>query len=405
MESPATSRRGFVAFYRRYTKTWLHALATASLTAFGMLTFVHRGFAIVAVTTYVIPPIVLYLREADGRDVESTVEETEPTITDNELTTGADSTASRNSAVGRSSETGTIPSVETGSEPANGESNRRSDAELASSDSDDADDTDADAPEKPRWTTAETPTEAVLSDVVVTDARAFALGEGGVVLAADGTDAEWRVVLDDGPGADGFDLRSADASDDGAVWFAGDGGSLGCLDPETGRHTDYSAPSRITDNWTDIAVSGTGDDATILLVNGSGQVLRGRYRDGNLAWGDPEKPGSGSSLCAVTLANGVGYCCDTNDSVFETTDGGETFERIGIESVDGTLTAIGATARGDCAAIDDAGVLHRYDDGNWTPKRLGDDPPGTRVGRVLRRLRRWWNRSRARRRDDRLGTD
>ncbi|WP_266075311.1 WD40/YVTN/BNR-like repeat-containing protein [Haladaptatus caseinilyticus] len=347
MTSLTSSRRGFVPFYRRYTKTWIHALATAGLTAFGMLTFAHRGFAVVAVAVYVLPPLILYFRGADVSGVESSADGTGTSdVTSNskpnpEATAGVDT----------------------------------SDEAVAAKDSDEP--TETTPAKKPHWATAETPTDRTLFDAVATAEGAYAVGEDGVVLADDTTsDSEWQVLLSDGPGADGNTLRGADTTaDGGSVWFAGNSGSLGRLDSETARHTDYSAPSGITDNWADIAVSGTDDDATILLVNGSGHVLRGRYRDSDLAWVGPTKPGSGSSLCAVTFVDrSVGYCCDTNDSVFETTDGGETFREIGVGGVNGTLTDIAAIARGDCAVTDDDGVLHRYADGNWTPTRLGDDP-------------------------------
>ncbi|SIQ81248.1 hypothetical protein SAMN05421858_0483 [Haladaptatus litoreus] len=344
MTALSPSRHGFVPFYRRYTKTWIHALATAGLTAFGMLTFVHRGFAIVAVAVYVLPPIVLYFRGTDVQPVESSSDE------------------SANQAA-----SGDATDAESSHEPTK--------ATEASESAESTEPTESNHAKKPQWTTAETPTEDTLFDAVVTKSGAYAVGEDGVVLACgETTDSEWQVRLSDGPGADGRTLRGADTTEGGeSVWFAGDGGSLGRLDTEMGRHVDYSAPSGITDNWTDIAVSGTSDSTTILLVNGSGQVLRGKYRDGDLAWDDPTKPGSGSSLCAVTLVDGsVGYCCDTNDSVFETTDGGESFRKIGVDGVDGTFTAISATAQGDCAVTTDDGVLHRYADGNWTPERLGE---------------------------------
>ncbi|WP_049971504.1 WD40/YVTN/BNR-like repeat-containing protein [Haladaptatus cibarius] len=342
MTAVSPSRRGFVPFYRQYTKSWIHALATAGLTAFGMLTFVHRGFAIVAVAVYVLPPIILYFRGADVQSAESSSE------------------ASANQ---------TTPSDATDAESSN-ESVETAEA------SESTESTEANHGKKPQWTTADTPTENTLFDTVATSNGSYAVGEDGVVLACDeNAGSEWQVCLSDGAGADGRTLRGVDATEDGeSVWFAGDGGSLGRLDTETGRHVDYSSPSGISDNWTDIAVSGTSDDATILLVNGSGEVLRGRYRDGDLAWDDPTKPGSGSSLCAVTLVGeSVGYCCDTNDSVFETTDGGESFRKIGVDGVDGMLTDISATSQGDCAVTTDDGVLHRYADGNWTPNRLGEE--------------------------------
>lgn len=54
---------GFVPFFRQYTKTWIHTVSTVGLTAFGMLTFVNNWFALLALATYVLPPIVLYWRK------------------------------------------------------------------------------------------------------------------------------------------------------------------------------------------------------------------------------------------------------------------------------------------------------------------------------------------------------
>ncbi|USZ67486.1 hypothetical protein NGM10_12200 [Halorussus salilacus] len=328
---------GFVAYYRRYTKTWVHALATAMLTIFGILTFVHPGFAAVAVASYVLPPVLLY---AAGRD---------PTPAG----VGSRGTATDEPGIGDSDPD---PGATTDPEPGR-----------------DGEGDSADRGDRPaRWTAVETPTDADLFDAVLADDRAFAVGDDGVVLTASGEG--WRVVLEDGPGANEEALWGADATDDGrAVWAAGDGGALARLDAETGRHVDHSAPRGITDNWTDVAVGGEGGDEAVLLANGSGEVLRGRYREGEVAWDAPTKPGSGSSIAAVALEGGAGFVCDTNDDVFETTDGGESFRRIGIDDVDGTLTDLAVTDSGDPAASGDDGVVYRSDAGNWTPVRVDDD--------------------------------
>jgi hypothetical protein len=52
--------RGLWVYYRAYTHTAVHAAATAALTAFGLLIFVNRFFAIVAIASYLFPPIILY---------------------------------------------------------------------------------------------------------------------------------------------------------------------------------------------------------------------------------------------------------------------------------------------------------------------------------------------------------
>ncbi|GKZ15529.1 hypothetical protein [Haladaptatus sp. T7] len=351
MVDSTRSERRFVPFFRRYTKTWIHAVATAGLTAFGTLTFVNRAFAVVALGIYVLPPVVLFLRGANPGERGSNATKTAVTEADLRGDSGT-SPRDRSDATGGS----------------NAESETVDDAKSES---------DGDAPTR-SWTVAETPTDGTLFDTVVAEGAAYAVGENGVVLRSEGDEDDrndWRIALEDGPGANAADLRGVDATTDGrAVWVAGDGGALGRFDVAGGRHTDHSAPADVTDNWTAVAVGGTTDDETVLLANGSGQVLRGRYRDGDLAWDTPVKPGSGSSLCAATMVGAsVGVLCDTNDGVFETDDGGETFGRIGIDGVDGTLTDVTATGGGRRYVTTDDGICYRGDDGTWTPTRLGDE--------------------------------
>ena len=62
LSMPTASRqvRGFWAFYRRYTDTTIHTAATAALTMFGLLIFLDPWFAVLAIGSYVLPPVVLY---------------------------------------------------------------------------------------------------------------------------------------------------------------------------------------------------------------------------------------------------------------------------------------------------------------------------------------------------------
>lgn len=318
---------GFVDFFRRYARTWVHAVATAGLTAFGTLTVVHRGFAALALAAYVVPPVALYLSGSTPAS-EERLDESEP------------------------SSDGPTPK-ERGTAP----------------DSEPHDDRERDAV---GWTSADTPVDVDLYDAVVTSETASAVGETGVVVADDGDG--WSVVLEDGPGADRNALRGVDATADGAaLWVAGDGGALGRLDAGTGRHVDLSAPEGITDDWVDVGVAGDGGSETVLLVNGSGEVLRGSYRDGEVAWTPPRKPGSGSSFSGVDFVDSaVGYLCDTNDGVYRTVDAGETFERVGIEGPDGTLTGVAALGEADCLVAADDGAIHRYNGSRWTPETVAD---------------------------------
>ena len=370
---------GFVPFYRSYTKTWVHAVATAGLTAFGTLTIVHRWFAALALASYVVPPIVLYLRHgrAEERGETDAVESDESDAAEPTPTTSGNRTDSSDATTER----GDPNAATRGRSDASVDTVDRIGGDRASPQSGRAPGEEPDAPaETPEWHLVDAPTDATLRDAVITAANgdidssaAYAVGDGGVVLAGDGD--EWTTVLEDGPAAGGNDLRGVDATADGeAVWVAGDSGAVGRIDAATGRHTDYTAPEDVTDNWLGVAVGGSSGAETVLLINGSGAVLRGAYGDDGdgPSWTGPVKPGSGSSLSGIALADGVGYCCDTNDGVFETTDGGESFERIGLDGADGTLTDVATAGRDDCLVSADDGVLHRYDGPTWTPERVAD---------------------------------
>ncbi|OVE85043.1 hypothetical protein [Natronolimnobius baerhuensis] len=456
---------GFVPFFRQYTKTWIHTVSTVGLTAFGMLTFVNNWFALLALATYVLPPIVLYWRklrrherdavssapsesatqdpavaptDADAIDVgpkdgdtapsRSDVEsesasqpdpgstpapeaespsELEPAVeseaeaeTDSEAgptdeadvdpaATRAEESAdqsARKTAAGHAVSTGGETPAnqsdraadhgdgETRAQPQPTQGDREHDGNDTGLQNDDTDD------ERSGWHAVDVPdgtAESTLLDGVVAGAQAsYAVGTDGLVLADTGDG--WTTVLEDGPAAQANTLHGVDATSDGdAVWVAGDNGALGRLETGSARHTDYTALAGQTDNLADIAVGGPAGAETVLLINGSGEVLRGQYDNGALEWDDPVTPGSGSSLAAVAVVESgddlVGYCCDTNDGVFETLDGGRSFDRIGLEGADGTLAAIATAGQGDCLIGADDGVVHRYDGPEtWTPERVGE---------------------------------
>jgi len=310
-------RDGLATFARRYTKTWVHAVATAALTAFGTLTVIDQRFAAVAIAAYVLPPIALYLR-ADGDD-------------------GTDAVA--------------VTSPET-------------DASATETDATTLSTTGA-----PKWTAASAPTDAHLHDAASTDAGAYAVGADGVFLADSG--AGWDALLSDGPRAQSRTLRGVDAVGDGGVWMTGDGGTVARVDPETGRHVDHSEPAGDTSNLVAVAATNGADGEIVLLGDGSGGVRRGDYRDGSVAWRDPVTPGSGSSLAGLALRTDAGWACDTSQRVFETTDGGRSFTDSGIDDISGTLTDVAATGAGPIVGTDD-GVVYRAESGSWTPERVSD---------------------------------
>lgn len=221
------------------------------------------------------------------------------------------------------------------------------------------------------WTESDSPTEEGLSDVVVTATGPHAVGTGGVVLTRE--DDGWEVSLERGPTTESNDLRGAGVSDDGRhLWFAGDSGVLGQYDVEESYLTDYSAPLAITNNWTDVAVVGPADGETIYLVDGSGQVLRGENDGGEFDWNQPEVPGSGSSMTSVEFTEEAGYLCDTNAGVYETTDGGGSYEIIGIEDAGADFTDIAPLTREAISVACDDGTVFRYDGTTWTKLYAGE---------------------------------
>lgn len=338
--------RSFFAYYRVYARSGIHAASAAALTALiGLASYTrNNGFVLLAIAIYVFPPIFLYLT-AEGENV--------PTVVGDD--SGDSDEPRRND----------MDDVEIGSpnEPATGgESATRA---IRSTDADDAatDETD------PDWIEADTPTEKSLLGVVSTHNSAYAVGEGGVILVRTGE--EWSVALERGPTANSNPLRGVDATTDGnTVWFTGDSGVLGRY--EDGRLTDHSAPRDQTSTWEDVAVTGATGEEWIHLVNGSGELLRGEFEGGSVSWGAIEQPGSGSSISNVSFVDSdCGHICDTNQGVYETTDGGESYDRIGIEDANAMFTGVAATGSAVVVAGDDGSVF-RYDGAVWTRLHAGN---------------------------------
>jgi photosystem II stability/assembly factor-like uncharacterized protein len=383
MADSSASGGGFFAYYRQYARSGVHAASAAALTAIGLwASFTgNRSFILLAITVYVLPPIFLYLT-GEGERVPSVVGEDASTDDDPDRGNAStnephrsDGQVDRHKADATAERRTTDESTSLDISGTASTTDRRDDEERIDSGADetmsesDGNDRDGDESTEPDWTEIDTPTDRSLLDVVAAREGAYAVGEGGVVLARD--EDEWTMALDDGPTANGNVLRGVDATDDGeTIWFAGDSGVLGRY--ADGTLTDHSAPKDQTSTWEDVAVTGTTGDERIHLVNGSGELLRGSYEDGTVSWGDIEKPGSGSSISSIAFVDsGRGYLCDTNQSVYETTDGGESFERIGIEDANAAFTDIAASDDETLVTADD-GSLFRHDGAVWTRRRPGE---------------------------------
>lgn len=427
--------QGFWAFYREYTHTGIHAAATAALTAVGLLVFVHWSFAVLAVTIYVLPPIVLYLYEDPETDESvitgpaDTASHTEhgsetagPTEERNEDRTGVpDSTATDDAAISDAADArDTVGADETDRQPAGAPMDRKS-AGSGGSSTDRAADTGDDRndgadrtepePGEGAGRTGEPATNAEPSEPESAMARTSAsadnttadedssdvdrewtevdaptdeglcdvvAGRGGPYAVGDeGTVLArrdgWEAVLERGPTTQGNALCGAAVSADGRhIWFAGNNGVLGQYDADELRFTDYSAPRNITNDWADVDAVGPAGEETLFLVDDSGQLLRGTNDSGELTWDEPRTPGDGSSMTTIAFIDGAGYCCDTNACVYETTDG-DSWERIGIENAGADFTDIAPVRRESISVSCDDGTVFRYDGINWTKRYVGEE--------------------------------
>lgn len=84
--------RGLWAFYRDYTHSAIHAAAVAALTIFGLLIFIDPIFAVLAIISYVIPPVVLFIVGID-LETDPTQADLPATTTDSTTDPGIDSAA------------------------------------------------------------------------------------------------------------------------------------------------------------------------------------------------------------------------------------------------------------------------------------------------------------------------
>lgn len=368
----------FFGFYRRYARTGVHAAAAALLTLFGLLASVadHWGFVAVGVAVYLLPPAYLYAtRDRPGRVATSddgTAAEPPGRPPDGDAKTG-ETTESASDPDATDPESTPPESAPPESTPP------ESEPAATGPESTDHDGRTAGW----KWRPTNPPTDADLVDATAAVDGSYVAGTGGVLLARRGDD--WKTVVDDGAGGDGTDFTAVDATSDGeAVWAVGDGGAVARYDVEAARLVDRSAPKDLTSTWTGVAAAGPAGEETVYLANGSGVVLRGVLVDGEVAWGEGAKPGSGSSVAALSFPTPrAGVVGDTAGDVFETTDG-ETFDRVGVDDPAGTLTAllagdeVGAgPGSGDASGpavivADDAGALYRRDGERWTRDRPTD---------------------------------
>ncbi|WP_158057198.1 NHL repeat-containing protein [Halorussus halophilus] len=224
-----------------------------------------------------------------------------------------------------------------------------------------------------RWHVADSPTQMTLYDAVRTRAGPYAVGEGGRVLGR--LDGEWQVELESGPRGEHNGLHGADATANGRhLWFCGDSGVVGRYAVGDGELTDFSAPKGKTSTWEDLAVAGLAGQEWLYLVNGSGELLRGKHDGDDVTWESVVKPGSGSSAAAVAFVNrGTGYVCDTSGNVFQTIDAGSEWRRIGIDHAGANFHDVAAQGADDVSVAADSGGMFQYNGFTWTRLSAGEN--------------------------------
>lgn len=224
------------------------------------------------------------------------------------------------------------------------------------------------------WQRVESPTDKALNDAVGTAAGPFAAGADGNVVARVGE--KWKKVVSYGPQARSRRLTGIDATDDGkAVWFVGGSGVIGEYNVETRTLTNYSAPKGKTSTWEDCAVRGTaGENERVYFVNGSGELLVGVRQDsGAMKYKKVVKPGGGSTIPAIDFhGRKTGHVCSTSQFVAETTDGGSTWTRIGIDFAGGAFFDLASRDPRDVNVAAGSGIIYRYDGFRWTPHVVDD---------------------------------
>lgn len=218
------------------------------------------------------------------------------------------------------------------------------------------------------------PIDGELRDVVSTVRGPVVIGPEGKVFAYDERADEWEHFLGAGPGADPHELNALAVTDDGRrVWLAGAAGSLGHLDLDYYRKTDYTAPMEKTSTWETIAVHGDRGEETVRVANGSGEVLPITLTDAGPEWGEVTEPGHGSTLNELSFGPG-GRCIavDTNSEVHE--ERGDGWEYLGIPNAQVNLNDV-LGLDGEILVGANDGLVFRYDYSldNWTPARIGEN--------------------------------
>jgi hypothetical protein len=238
--------------------------------------------------------------------------------------------------------------------------------EMPAADPGGGDDTDG----SESWTRVKTNTDNTIHDVAYTTEGAYAVAGGGVLLER--RDTTWAKVLTDGPSSNGNDLFGLDVTADGThLWLVGASGAIGEYDVTTGSLTDRSAPMDVTNNFTDVAVTGQSGSARVTVTGASGKVYYSASNGESGTW-KSVTPGSGAAVRAVDFYAGTeGHIVDGNQSVFATTDG-KTWPKTGISDADVGFEGVDSDAADDVWVVGGSGTVFHWDGSSWSTTTAGE---------------------------------
>jgi hypothetical protein len=221
------------------------------------------------------------------------------------------------------------------------------------------------------WQPVKSPTDGTLHAVVTTREGPFAVGEGGVLLGR--CNGVWETVLESGLEVTGNGLLGAAISANGRhIWFAGGSGAVGRYDLAGSTVSDFSASLGKTSTWEDVAVAGLAGEEWIYLANGSGEVLRGKNTGSEIDWKGVKKPGTGSSISAIEfVGTGTGFVLDGSTNVFQTTDAGKDWRKVGIPVAGNDLLSLAAMDADSVNVGASGGAVFRYNGFTWTELDAG----------------------------------
>lgn len=224
-----------------------------------------------------------------------------------------------------------------------------------------------------KWQQVSSPTSKTLYEVVDTVNGPYAVGGSGVVIHRGS--GGWEMTISDGPSGQNKTLYGAAVTDGGdRLWMCGSSGRLGEYDVSSGELTNWSNPKGVGNTFTDVEVTGTvGEKERIYLTMGSGKVVVGkRESKKNIEW-NIHDTGGGYTLNAVDFHGyKAGRVVSNGHNVYETTDGGKTWSKIGLEQAQNPLYGL-VSGQDHVWATGGNGQVWRHDCTChvWTPHSAG----------------------------------